>query len=44
MQGHTDVTYRDENVQKVLQGWELRNELLHHFTEGLEDGVVVDAG
>lgn len=37
-------TYRDENVQKVLQRWQLRDELLDDFTEGLEYGVVVDAG
>ena len=36
--------YRDENVQKVLQRWQLWNELLDDFTEGLEYGVVVDAG
>ncbi len=39
-----ETTYRDENVQKVLQRWQLRNELLDDFTEGLEYGVVVDAG
>lgn len=37
-------TYRYENVQKVLQCWQLRNKLLDDFTEGLEYGVVVDAG
>lgn len=37
-------TYRNEDVQKVLQSGELRNELLHHFAEGLKDGVVVDTG
>lgn len=36
-------TNRDEDVQKVLQGGQLRNQLLHHFAEGLEDGVIVDA-
>lgn len=37
-------TYRYENVQKVLQSRQLRNKLLDDFTEGLEYGVVVDAG
>lgn len=37
-------TYRYENVQKVLQCRQLMNKLLDDFTEGLEYGVVVDAG
>lgn len=37
-------TYRDENVEKVLQRWQLRDKLLDDFAEGLEYGVVVDAG
>ena len=37
-------TYGYENVQKVLQRRQLRDELLYDFTEGLEYGVVVDAG
>lgn len=41
---HSVKTYRDENVEKVLQGWQLRDELLDDFAEGLEYGVVVDAG
>lgn len=39
-----ETTYRYENVQKVLQSWQLRNELLDDFTEGLEYGVVIDTG
>lgn len=41
---HGTETYRYENVQKVLQSGQLRNELLDDLTEGLEDGVIVDAG
>ncbi|KAF3839398.1 hypothetical protein F7725_018115 [Dissostichus mawsoni] len=32
----------NEDVQQVLQSGELRDELLHHFAEGLKDGVVVN--
>lgn len=39
-----DPTYRYKDVQQVLQRGQLREELLHHLTEGLEDGVVIDAG
>lgn len=41
---HSVKTYRDENVEKVLQRWQLRDELLDDFAEGLKYGVVVDAG
>ena len=37
-------TYRNKNIEEVLKSGKLRNELLHHFTEGLKDGVVVYAG
>lgn len=35
-------TYRNEDVQEVLQSGKLRDELLHHFAEGLKDGVIVN--
>lgn len=35
-------THRNEDVEEVLQSGQLRDELLHHFAEGLEDGVVVN--
>lgn len=35
-------THRNEDVEEVLQGGELRDELLHHFAEGLKNGVVVN--
>ena len=37
-------TYRDEDVQQVLQRGQLWEELLDHFAEGLEDGVVINTG
>lgn len=37
------VTHGYKNVEQILQSWELWNELLHHFTECLEDGVIIDA-
>lgn len=38
------TTYRYKNVQKILQSRQLRDELLDDFAEGLEYGVVVNAG
>lgn len=34
-------TYRYKDVEKVLQRWKLRDELLDNFTEGLKDGVII---
>lgn len=36
-------THRYKNIKEVLQSRELWNELLHHFTKRLKDGVIVDA-
>lgn len=35
-------THRNEDVEEVLQSGELRDELLHHFAEGLKNGVVIN--
>lgn len=42
--GHVYCIHRYEDVQQVLQGGQLGYEFLDHLTEGLEYGVVVDAG
>ncbi len=34
--------HRDEEIEQVLERRQLRDQLLHHFAERLEDGVVVD--
>ena len=36
------VGVRDEDVEKVFERWQLRNQLLHDFGESLEDGVVIN--
>ena len=38
------VWVRDEDVQQVFQGRQLRNQLLDHLRETLKDRIVVDWG
>ena len=39
-----ESTHRNEDVEQVFQCGQLRDELLHHFTKSLKDGVVIYAG
>ena len=43
-EGLFGVRVGDEDVEKVLERRQLRNQLLHDLGEAFEDGVVVDGG
>ena len=38
------LTYRDEDVEEILESRKLRDEPLHNLGESLKDGVVVNTG